>query len=57
MVANYRCNEMKEEAIAIVKPKIEQLSAQSDAGIVENFGESCFKIMKEATDFYKNVAK
>ena len=57
MVANYRCNELKDEAIATVKPRIETLIAQSDNNIVEQFGETCSGIMREATEFYRNVAK
>ena len=57
MVANYRCNEIKDEASALVKQKIEALSAQSDAGIVQNFNETCSSIMKEASNYFRSTAK
>ena len=57
MVANYRCNELKEEALAAVKSQVETLNIQSENKIVENFGETCTGIIKKASDFYENVAK
>ena len=57
MVANYRCGEIKDEAFAKVKPEVEALTARSDVAIVEQFGETCFEIMKKATEHYKNAGK
>jgi hypothetical protein len=39
MVANYRCTELKEEAIALVKQAIQDLQSRSDREIVDNFNE------------------
>jgi len=57
MVANYRCNEMKDEAVAKVKAQIEELKRQSDRQIIENFGESCASVVQDACNFYQEVAK
>jgi len=46
MVANFRCNEMKEEAMDVVKKQLEQLKSQSDRQIIEQFGEDCNSIMQ-----------
>jgi hypothetical protein len=39
MVANYRCTELKEEAIALVKQAMQDLQTRSDKDIVDNFNE------------------
>jgi len=57
MVANYRCNELKEEAIAKVKGDIEVLLEQSDKSVIEQFGERCNTVMTGAGNYYKEVAK
>jgi len=45
MVANYRCNEIKEEAVSRVKPRLDALKLESDRQVLEHFGESCAAIM------------
>ena len=37
MVANLRCNELRDEAIQKVLPDIERLKAQSEKGYVQDF--------------------
>lgn len=56
MVANYRCQELKEEAYAVVKADVEMLQAKSDSGLVEGFNVECEKIMKTAVDLFSDAA-
>ena len=57
MVANYRCNEIKEEAMALVKSRVEELQNQSDLSIVSDFGDRCNSVVREATEYYAEKAK
>lgn len=57
MVANYRCTELKEEAISLVKQPIIELQTLSDRGVVENFNEHCLEVLKKSGDYYAEVAK
>lgn len=41
MVANYRCGEMKEEALGLVAKPIEDLSVRCSKEIISNFGTTC----------------
>ena len=57
MVANYRCTELKQEALALVQKKIEELQSLCDSGVVEDFKEKCAEILKLSSDYYSEVAK
>ena len=57
MVANFRCNEMKLEALAKVKERVEALEQQCQKQLIENFGASCTEVMTEALELYHDAAK
>ncbi len=57
MVATFRCNEMKDEALDRVKSQLDSLKAQSDIQIIEGFGKSCSSIMSEVCNFFSESAK
>lgn len=57
MVATFRCNEMKDEALDRVKSQLDSLKAQSDIQIIEGFGKSCSEIMNEVCNFFSESAK
>ena len=57
MVANYRCNEIKEEAIAMVKPKLEEVEKECAKQILETFGETCSALVKQTEDYFREKAK
>lgn len=57
MVANYRCTELKLEAVAIVQPHIEKLQSVCDESVVEDFNQQCVEILKRGSDYYTEVAK
>ena len=57
MVANYRCDEIKNDAIVSVKTQIDELIEKSDSQLIEQFGESCTAIIEQATTMYKGMAK
>lgn len=47
MVAHYRCNEVKEEAMTKVKPQIQELVALSSKQKVSQFNDNCNAILEE----------
>ena len=57
MVANYRCNEMKEEAVGLVKQRLEELMEQCTRQIIEGFGDACSGLMSQALDHYRSSAR
>jgi hypothetical protein len=56
MVANFRCNELKEESIELVKEPCFILKEDSEKGVLNNFAERCWEIMKMATAHYDEFA-
>ena len=56
MVANYRCNEIKEEATTQVLMDIDMLKKDSETRLVDNFEERCKKIIKEAVSHFDESA-
>jgi hypothetical protein len=48
MVANFRCNELKEESIELVKEPCFILKEASEKGVLNDFAERCWQIMKMA---------
>ena len=56
MVANYRCNEIKQEALDKVAPALQALKRNSSANLVAGFKDDCEKIVKESVDYYDGEA-
>ena len=57
MVANYRCNEMKEEAVALIRDKLQQLIDTCSKKILPTFGDECKDLMTTACEHYQQQAK
>ena len=56
MVAQYRCNEIKEEAMALVQPEISALDSKSRSTAISDFPEQCMGILKTCVSKYKDEA-
>lgn len=56
MVANLRCNELKDEAQEKILPAIQKLKEESDRRLVENFAEKCENLIKTAITHYDEYA-
>lgn len=56
MVANYRCNELKEEALELIKEPVQDLLKQSETKVIDQFSELCRQIMKKSVEHYTSVA-
>lgn len=56
MVANLRCNELRDEALDLVTPRITDLSEEALKGPVENFQNVCVDIIKAALSHYEEFA-
>ena len=56
MVANYRCNEIKEEATTQVLMDIDLLKKDSETRLIDNFEEKCKKILSEAIQHFDENA-
>lgn len=56
MVANYRCNELKDESIEKIKEENFLLKEESERGVVQNFSKRCEQIIKLAIDHYDEFA-
>ena len=56
MVANYRCNEIKDEALAKVAQTIQNLKINSNKNLIDNFKDECETIVKESLTFYDEEA-
>lgn len=52
MVANYRCNEIKDEAEKLVEPKLTALYLESSRSELANFREKAVSILSEAVQHY-----
>jgi len=57
MVANYRCTELKDEALAIVKEKVTLLIKSCEKDLVNDFCEKAVQIVGDASQYYSDVAK
>ena len=57
MVANFRCSEIKEEAIKHVENDISDLEADCAKSVFEGFGGQSSNILTKATYFYKEASK
>ena len=56
MVANYRCNEIKQEALDKVAEQLLTLKMHTNANLVQDFKEQCHKIIKDSVTYYDNEA-
>lgn len=56
MVANFRCNELKEEALKAAKEPSLELQKKCEHGLVENFSQQCNEIIDQAVNYYNEVA-
>jgi hypothetical protein len=57
MVANLRCNELKEEGIELVDADIQKLKAESEKGLIEGFNHRCSEIIRIAVNHYDEFAR
>ena len=57
MVANYRCNEIKDEAIQKVKAQVESIQGQSALEIIKDFGSQCQAVITQASSWFQEKAK
>lgn len=56
-MANYRCNEIKEEASKLVEDKLQTLFSQSSEKEIADFKERVVSILSEAVNHYTSVAR
>lgn len=56
MVANLRCNELKEEAIEKVRNEVQNLTLEANEKRLKNFSERCRSILKVAISHYEEFA-
>lgn len=56
MVANFRCNEIKSEAIEKVSEELKSLEHKSNAGIIEDFKDRCKEVLRDAFQYYDDSA-
>ena len=57
IVANFRCNEIKDESYKLIAGGISQLKSECDAGIVEDFNTRCEEMISKATEFFGGQSK
>lgn len=56
MVANLRCNELKEEALNLIATQITRLRDSCLKGYQQNFKQACSEILGQATTHFDNYA-
>ena len=56
MVANYRCSEIKDEALELAKEDIALLKKKTDAEIISGFKEACMIPVTNAIKHYDQNA-
>ena len=56
MVANYRCNEIKTEAMDLIKIELVQLTRDSQRRAVDDFQDQCKGLLKTALTYYEDEA-
>ena len=56
MVANLRCNELKEEALEKVKPDVQSLQLEANERKIPDFSARCRNIIKTASSHYEEFA-
>lgn len=52
MVANYRCQEIKNEAMEVIKADLSQLQRDSQRRAVDDFNAQCKDVMRKAIEYY-----
>ncbi len=57
MLAQFRCNEIKNESLNLVESKINELELESSMKNIENFQEKINNIVNECKENYENNAK
>merc|ERR1719232_2074956 len=57
MVANYRCNEIKNDAMKEIEWDVAALEGECAGGVVDDFGARCSKIRMKASEFFNEAAK
>lgn len=57
MVATYRCNELKEEAVALVRQDIINFEVACNAKQLDSFQDTSTQVLKKAFDYYDDVAR
>lgn len=56
MVANLRCNELKDEALDQIRMQASELNEQASRGKIADFQEKCKSILKQAISHYEEYA-
>lgn len=56
MVANLRCGELKEEALAVVEEEVQALRKESETKFIEGFNERCHLVLKKAISHFDEFA-
>lgn len=57
MVANYRCNELKEEALQAVSQQVDSLEKTCMQSVCADFKDQCQAILKSAVGTYTETAR
>ena len=57
MVASYRCNELREEASAMIKKDMQALQQESNRGVIDKFNTRCSEILDKALSFFNEAVK
>jgi len=56
MVANLRCGELKDEALALIRPIAASLKEDSDKKVLNDFQSRCTGLLKDALSHYEEYA-
>lgn len=56
MVANFRCNEIKQEALELVQQEVNALRLRCEQGIVADFGAQCTSVILKARGYFHENA-
>jgi len=56
MVATFRCNEIKVEALEKTAQPLRQLKMNCYSGVVNGFKQECESIIKDSIDYYNGEA-
>ncbi len=56
MVAQYRCNEIKEEAMELINDKLVALKKDTEYTIVNDFQNKTTEILKSSINYYDEQA-
>jgi hypothetical protein len=56
MVASYRCNELKEEAVALIQDQLAKLETNCQKTLIPTFKTDCQAIAETSIKHYTDVA-